>query len=269
MTNGSGSLPNQHGQVWREYDISPYTTRVTSTKRPEQAVVDWVLRETGYEVWHSEPLGILSATPRTLRVYHTPEMQALVADVVDRFVASEARTETFCLRVMTIDSPNWRVRALRALRPVPVQTQGASAWLLQKEDAAVLLADWQRRIDYREHSSPHLMVNNGQSTVVSMLRPRTYVHDVILRPETVCGFENQIGQIDEGFSLEFSPLLTLDGRMIDAAIKCNIDQVEKITPVTLEVPTAALTRSGRGSTRRKCRRSASTSGFAGRPIRCS
>ena len=134
------------------------------------------------------------------------------------------------------------------LRPVPVQTQGVSAWLLQKEDAAVLLADWQRRIDYREHSSPHLLVNNGQSTVVSMLRPRTYVHDVILRPETVCGFENQIGQIDEGFSLEFSPLLTLDARMIDAAVKCNVDQVEKITPVTLEVPTAALHASCRGST---------------------
>ena len=94
-------LPNQQGQVWREYDISPYTARVTTTKRPEQAIVDWILRETGYEVWHSEPLGILSATPRTLRVYHTPEMQALVAEVVDRFVASEAENQTFSLRVMT------------------------------------------------------------------------------------------------------------------------------------------------------------------------
>ena len=68
------------------------------------------------------------------------------------------------------------------LRPVPVQTPGATAWLLQKEEAAVLLADLQRRIDYREHGSPHLLVNNGQSTVVSMMRPRTYVRDVILRP---------------------------------------------------------------------------------------
>ena len=61
VTSGSGSLPNQHGQIWREYDISPYTARVTTTKRPEQAIVDWILRETGYEVWHREPLGILSA----------------------------------------------------------------------------------------------------------------------------------------------------------------------------------------------------------------
>ncbi len=39
--------PNEAGQVWREYDITPYTARVTSTNRPEQAIIDWVLRETG------------------------------------------------------------------------------------------------------------------------------------------------------------------------------------------------------------------------------
>jgi hypothetical protein len=242
VTNGSGSLPNSQGQVWREYDISPYTARVTTTKHPEQAIVDWILRETGYEVWHNEPLGILSATPRTLRVYHTPEMQAKVADIVDRFVGSEAETQTFSLRVVTIDSPNWRSRAQHVMHPVPVQTPGASAWLLQKEDAAVLMADLQRRTDYREHSSPHLLVNNGQSTVVSRLRPRSYIRDVTLRPEVFPGFEAQTGQIDEGFSFEFSPLLSVDRRLIDAAIKCDIDQVEKMVPVIMELPTAASPR---------------------------
>ena len=140
VTGGNGTLPNDQGQVWREYDISSYTARVTTTKRPEQAIVDWILRETGYEVWHSEPFGILSASPRSLRVYHTPQMQAVVADIVDRFVSSEAETRTFSLRIATIDNPNWRVAAHRALRPIPAQTPGVSAWLLPKEDAAVLLA---------------------------------------------------------------------------------------------------------------------------------
>src|SRR5437763_17202251 len=27
VTNGSGTLPNDHGQIWREYDITPYTLR--------------------------------------------------------------------------------------------------------------------------------------------------------------------------------------------------------------------------------------------------
>lgn len=242
VTNGSGTLPNEHGQVWREYNISPYTVRVTATKRPEQAIVDWILQETGYEAWHSEPLGVLSATRRTLRVYHTAEMQAVVAGLVDRFVASEAETCTFALRVVTIDHPNWRAVAQRLLRPVPVQTPGIVAWLVQKEDAALLLAELRRRNDYREHSSPHLMVNNGQSTMISAVRGRSFVRDVVPRGDVWPGFEVTTGQVDEGFSLEFSPLLSADRQMIDAVIKCNIDQVERMVPVMLDVPTTVAPR---------------------------
>src|SRR5262245_65701583 len=49
VTSGSGTLPNAGGQVWREYEITPYTLRVTSTNPPEQAIVAWILRDTGYE----------------------------------------------------------------------------------------------------------------------------------------------------------------------------------------------------------------------------
>ncbi len=242
VTSGTSKLPNDHGQVWREYDISPYTVRVTTTKRPEQAIIDWVLRETGYEAWHSEPLGILSATDRTLRVYHTPEMQAVVAELIDRFVSSEAESQTFSLLVSTVDSPNWRSRAQRLLHPVTVQTPGISAWLLHKEDAAILMSELRRRNDFREHSSPHMMVNNGQATMVSAMRGRPYVKDVALRPNVWPGYEAQLGQVDEGFTLDFSPLLSADRRMIDATIRCNIDQVEKMVPVVLDVPTAASPR---------------------------
>jgi len=242
VSTGSGSLPNEHGQLYREYDISPYTLRVTSTNRPEQAVVDWILRETGYEVWHSESLAILSATSRKLRVYHTPQVQAVVGDIVDRFVNSEAETQAFALRVATVDGPSWRVRVQRLLVPVQVQTQGVQAWLLEKETAAMLVADLRRRSDYREHSSPQLLVNNGQPTVVSATRGRNYVRNVRLRPEAWPGFEPETAVIDEGFSLEFSPLLSLDGRIIDAAIKCEIQQVDKLIPVMLDVPTVAAPR---------------------------
>jgi hypothetical protein len=239
---GNATLPNDAGQVWREYDISAYTTRVTTTKRPEQAIIDWILRDTGYEAWHTEPLGILSAGPRTLRVYHTPKMQEIVADLVDRFVSSEAATYTFSLHVVTLDSPHWRTAAQRLLRPVPVQTPGSNAWLLAREDAAILLGELRRRSDYREHSSPYLMVNNGQSTVVSAMRGRPYVRDVLIRPETAAGFDPSPGQVDEGLNLDFSPLLSADRRMIDATIRCDVDQIEKMIPVMLEVPTQASPR---------------------------
>lgn len=238
----SASLPNDAGQVWKEYDISAYTARVTSTKKPEQAIIDWILRETGYETWHSEPLGLLSANNKTLRVYHTPEMQAVVADLVDRFTSSEAATQTFSLRVITLDSPNWRSKAQPLLQPVPVQTPGVNAWILAKENAAILMAGLRTRTDYREHSSPYLMVNNGQSTVVSAMRGRQYTRDLILRPDLPTGAEMQPGQVDEGFTLDFSPLLSTDHRMIDATIKCDIDQVEKMISILLDVPTQSTAR---------------------------
>jgi hypothetical protein len=233
---GAPSLPNDAGQVWKEYDISAYAARVTNTRQPQQAIIDWILRDTGYEAWHSDPLGILTANNRTVKVYHTPAMQAKIADIVDRFVNAEAAAYPFTLRVVTVDSPSWRTKAQSILRPVPVQTPGVCAWVMPREDAAILLADLRRRTDYREHSSPYLMVNNGQSTVVPAMRSRAYLRDVVVRPDLPAGYEFQQGQVDEGFSLDFSPLLTADRRLIDATIKCEIDQVEKMLPVFLETP---------------------------------
>ncbi len=242
VSTGNGTLPNGQGQLWREYDINPYTLRVTSTNRPEQAIVDWILRETGYEAWHSEPLAVLSANSRVLRVYHTPEMQAVVANIVGRFVNRAAETQGFGLQVVSVSSPNWRAKAHRLLAPVQVQTAGVQAWVIEKDAAAALLGDLRRRSDFREHSSPQLVVNNGQSTVVSASRARNYTRDVVLRPDAWPGFEPQAGYLDEGFSLEFNPLLSADGQSIDAAVKCSIDQVEKLIPVVLEVPTTVAPR---------------------------
>jgi hypothetical protein len=237
VKHGIDSLPSEHGQVWREYDISPYTLRVTTTKKPEQAIIDWIFRETGYEVWHSDVVTVLAADRKTVRAYHTPEVQALVGDVIDRFVNSETEMHAFGIRVISVDHPSWRAKAERILKPVPVQTPGVQAWVMAKEDATFLIAEMRKQTDFREHSSPHLLVNNGQSTVIASTRPRTYVRRVAPRPESWPGYEAETGQIDEGFSLEFSPLLSRDQRLIDAAIKCNIDQVEKLIPVMLDVST--------------------------------
>jgi hypothetical protein len=184
----------------------------------------------------------LSATDRTLRVYHTPEMQAVVANIIDRFVNSQAETHAFGLRVVTLENPNWRARAMRLMTPVPVQSPGVQGWLLAREDAALLLSDMSKRPDFREHSSPHLLVNNGQSTIISSMRPRTYVRGVIQRADVWPGYEPEMGQIEEGFTLEFNPLLALDQRTVDAVIKLQLNQLERMAPVMLEVPTQVAPR---------------------------
>ncbi|MGH7138682.1 MAG: hypothetical protein ACREHD_23295 [Pirellulales bacterium] len=228
-------LPNDAGQVWHTYNIRSYTLRVTATNRPEQAIIDWILRETGYETWHSETVAVLNANPSTLFVYHTPQVQAVVEDIVDRFVNTEAETNAFGLRVITVGSPNWRARFQSILHAVPTQTQGIQAWLLHKEDAALLLSELHKRTDFREHNSPHLLVNNGQSTTVSAIRPRPYTRDLIMRPDLYPSYQPNQAQFDEGFSLELNPLLSLDGRLIDAVINCNIDQLERLVKVNVPI----------------------------------
>lgn len=234
-----GSLPNNAGQRWVTYDISPYTARVTSTNNPQQALVDWVLRETGYETWFSEGGGVLHATNRQLLVYHTPEMQNVVGEMVDRFVNTEAESQAFGLRVISMSQPDWRTKAHRLMTPIATQTPGVQAWLLQKENAAYMTKELQQRtLEFREHSTQHLLVNNGQSKIISSLHTRNYPRDVVLRPDMPFpGFAPQTGQINEGFNLEFSPLLSLDGKEVDAVIKCEIDQIEKMVKVNVDVPT--------------------------------
>jgi len=236
VTQGPATLPNDHGQVWREYDISSYTLRLQSTSNPEQLIIDWILRETGYEAWHSTPVGLLSADSRVLRVYHTPQMQTVVADIVDRFVNRAAENHGFGLRIITIKNPNWRARALPLMKSLPVQSAGVQGWMLAKEDAALLMSELKRRTDYREHNPPHQMVQNGQSLVVSSMRPRPYTKGIIRTQQTWPGYQPEMGQLDEGFSLEFSPLLAIDTRTVDAVIKLRLAQVEKMISVKLEVP---------------------------------
>lgn len=167
VSKGAGVLPNEHGQIWREYDLSPYTLHVRDATRPEQAVVDWILRETGTEVWFSEPLGILSATSTTLRVYHTPEMQERVRGIVERFVGVSADPQPLGLKLMTVGSPSWRARAVSLLKPVDVKSPGVEAWLLSRENAALLYDQLKARGDFREHSAPKVEVANGQTQALA------------------------------------------------------------------------------------------------------
>ncbi|MGE3780459.1 MAG: hypothetical protein AB7F89_24940, partial [Pirellulaceae bacterium] len=234
-------LPSQHGQVWKEYPLQEYTSRVTTTARPEQAVVDWILRETGTEVWFAEPLGLMSADRDTLRVYHTQEMHRLVQDVVDRLVASKAETYGLGVRLVTVNNPNWRGKVLPLMRSVAVQSPGVDAWLLTKENAVVLLGELRQRADFREHQSPILTVPNGQAQSLSRLRPRNYVRAVQLTNSAI-GYELETSQIQEGYAVQISPLVYDEGRSIDAVIKCQIDQIESLIPVTVELPSRQTVR---------------------------
>jgi hypothetical protein len=240
VSKGQGVLPNESGQVWREYDISPYTLRVRDVAKPEQAIIDWILRETGTEVWFSEPLGILNASSTTLRVYHTAEMHQRVQAIVERFLSGDTQAHALGVRLITVGSPSWRVRALSLLKPVDVKSPGVEAWLLSRENSVALYEQLKTRADFREHSAPRVDIANGQSQTIARKDARQYSRGVQLKQQFPF-YEVITGKIDEGYSLQISPLMALDGQTMEAAITCSVDQLEKLVPLNIDVPIGGQT----------------------------
>ncbi len=70
------------------------------------------------------------------------------------------------------------------------------------------------------------MVLNGQTTVISTMRPLSYTKGIIPTQGVWPGYQPELGQLDEGFSLEFSPLMTTDSRTTDAVVKLKLCPVE-------------------------------------------
>lgn len=233
---GGGTLPNENGQEHRVYDLRPYTGYLSKYDHPEQAIVDWVLRETGTDVWFTSPFGFLSADRDELRVYHTREMHEVVAGIVDRFVSGDKESQVLSLRVMTVGNPNWRSRAHLLMQHVNVDSAGVQAWLLSKENAALVMNMLRQRTDTRQVQALDLITHNGQTQKLASTRGRNYVRNVKPAATGWPPYEPETGEIQEGYRLQISPLLSVDGQTIDCVIKAEIDQVDKLKPVELDLP---------------------------------
>lgn len=232
----NGELPNSAGQIYKVFDLRPYTGYLTEHDRPHQAVVDWILRDTGTDMWFSEPFGFMSANRDSLTVYHTPEIQGVVQDVVDKFIAGSKDPQVLGLRVMTVGNPNWRTRAISLMEHVNVSSPGVQAWLVTKENAAILLSLLRARTDAREIQALDVVMHNGQAESLTSSRRRNYVRNVRPAPAGWPPYEPETGEVEEGYKLEISPLLNTDGQSLDCVIRANIDQVEKLVPVDLDLP---------------------------------
>ncbi len=236
---GNVSLPTSAGQYWMEYDIRPYTQALKSVDRPQQAIIDWILRDTGFDVWFNEPTGILTADRSTLRVYHNDGMHQIVKQVYERFVNGTIDPQVYSLRIITVANPNWRQRALSWMRSVEVESPGVHGWLLNKESSAMLMAMLRSRSDMKETPLPELSMINGQSHSVDQLRSKNYVREYARQEQPYVAYVPVSDDIQEGFRLQFSPLLSTDLKSLDIYLKCSIDQVEKLNNVSIELPTAA------------------------------
>lgn len=229
-------LPSDAGQVWKTYDISPFVKQ--NGAGSQRHVVDWVLQETGYASWHGDVVASLSADESRLKCYHTAAMQERVADIAARFTEDAAAPHRFSIRVLGVGSPAWRNDARALLDPIPAATPGVQAWILAREEAAVLVALLRRRGDCQELPTGPVLAGNGLPAVLSGGRKRPYVQDVVPRTDAWPGWQTLGASCDEGMTLDVQPLLSRDGSAVEAVFRCRIDQIERMAPVTLTVPTS-------------------------------
>ena len=232
----SAQLPTDAGQVYRTYDIAPFVQRHGAGS--QRHVVDWVLQETGYASWHGDVVASLSADATQLKCYHTPAMQTRVAEIAARFTEDAAAPHRFSIRVLGIGSPSWRNDARALLDPIPAATPGVQAWIMAREEAAVLIALLRRRGDCQELPTGPVLAGNGLPAVLAGGRKRPYVQDVVPRPDAWPGWQTLGASCDEGMMLDVQPLLSRDGTAVEAVFRCRIDQIERMAPVTLTVPTS-------------------------------
>lgn len=229
-------LPSSQGQAWREYDLRNYTSMMRDKERPHQGVIDWVLRETGTDVWFTEPFGFMSADRDTLRVYHTPEMQKVVQGVVDKMMNGPKEKQVYEARLVLMNNPNWRSMAMPVMRSVQTQSPGISAWLLTKEQLALLGASLRQRSDYREIQAVDMVMYNGQAEFLEQIRGRNYLRDYQRVEGGWPPYIPQTAELPEGYRLQISTLMSEDRKVVDVVIRCEIDQIEKFNNVNLALP---------------------------------
>jgi len=122
------------------------------------------------------------------------------------------------------------------MQHVHVQSPGIQAWLLTKENAALVMNLLRARTDVRQVQAVDLIMHNGQTEKLASLRGRNYVNNVKPSPAGWPPYEPETGEIQEGYQLELSPLLSVDGQSLDCVINASIDQVDKFVPVELDLP---------------------------------
>ena len=227
-------VPAAAGQVWKTHDIGPFVQSAGAGS--ERHVVDWVLQETGYATWHGGTPAALSADADELSCFHVPDVQARVADVVERFVAGAAAPHRFSIRVFGIASAGWRTDVRPVLRPIAAATPGVQAWTVTREDGAMVVGRLRARTDCVELPTGPVLAANGVPATLSGGRRLPYVQDVAPRPDAWPGWELRTAACDEGLAIDVQPLLSRDGAAVEAVFRCRIDLIEKLAPVSLASP---------------------------------
>lgn len=236
------SIPNAQGQIWKQYDVTPYTSRFPQMSHPEAAITDWILMETGFEIWHSEVPAMLNVTRNSVNVYHTPQVQVLVESVIQRFTNVDPMGHQFRVRVFTVNTPYWRQKIGSRMTPIPSFSMGSQAWTVSPEDLQAITEILEKSPGFVSHAAEAKVVPNGQRLELNWVRTRRYTRNFFTSPGSGKSPEAEEVLLDDGFSFELMPLVTVDGALVDAQIKFQVNHLDRFLPMVV-TPPGALSRS--------------------------
>jgi hypothetical protein len=224
-------LPNfsaEPGQTWRRFDISRYTGLAQNQSTPQNAIVEWIFRRTGTAPWHGDKIAVLSASRGQIRAFHDAATLKMVEEVVERFTNAVNDILSLRVRVVAAVDPRWRYAVYSRLTPVGGGPQGQQIWTLKLDDAAFVLAQMQLHQGFKLLVNQKYEMINGQTLKVETTLARTFNGGMQRESAVGLGFQPQAEQLDEGFTLRLSPLLTFDGDTVDAAIELTANTVRSI-----------------------------------------
>ncbi|RUL83190.1 hypothetical protein [Tautonia sociabilis] len=237
----------QDGLGWGIFNISPYTALPHSreTAKPESAIVEWIFRHTGSEIWHGEDLAVLSVTPKQLRAFHRDEVIAKVNEVYRRFVDAWFDILTLRVRIVSAVDPKWRYDIASKLESIRLGSgtgrggpQGQHAWLLDPSDTERLMATMTISQAFRLVEERKEPIVNGQTLVLrtGLKDPVTYRGGLDRSNQVALGFEPTVDSVEEGVELRASPLLRGDGTSVDLAVDLKATSVRRKIVTRVIVP---------------------------------
>jgi hypothetical protein len=234
-SESSGQFQGDAGQSWQVHDISRYTRLAYSAENPapQNAIVEWIIRQTGNNIWHGEKLAVLSASRSKLRVYHEGRVLDQVADMVDRFTKAAADMLSVRVRFVAAADTRWRYAILNRLVPLATGPQGQTVWTAKDEDIAYIRAQLEQYQNVRLLADQTVKVVNGQTVSVKTTAPVDFVSGARREGAVGLGYEPATSQLEEGIVFRMSPLLTHDGDGLDAAIELTTNTVRRLirTPI--------------------------------------
>ena len=215
-------------QFWREYNLAPFTSRQNTPGRPEQAVVDWIIQETGDETWHGEEVAVLSAGRGRLQVFHTPDVQDQVAEIVDRFVRPPQWQVLMKFEILSCSNLDWRSGLIHLLKPVATGPEGQHVWAVAPEDAALVRERLRRTSQARLLNRLSVAASNGQTSAVDAGQPMSYISGLELASGAFTAYNPVIGRVNEGVKLRVTPLWTPDGNSVDLRLLLTSRAVRRL-----------------------------------------